>query len=626
MAIAADDTIPPSVRKLRFADWAALTLTAMPVVVLAIMALAWLRYGIDLPFRDDWREYLSGQIASFDFSHLFRPDNDTLSPITRILDALAQRHLDGNSVAYQLLSMLFVLGSLLWLQYKLLQRVLHDRFLVACAFSATLFMLQPDSYWGHQNLAYIQALPLVFILAALYVTLQQEQPGWLKATATFILGILSGLTYISGAFATLALSLALLLACAWRPGLRHWVSKPALGSLLAGILTSALQLWVILGVQHGRTHRADAPWALPVDADFWFYLLGKVGRSLMLPASSPALSLTLSCIAIAATIVTALVLLLRKSPAHAHDAAMRNEAGALILLSLLASTGIYLCLVSAGRANFRPASIESNLQVFQFAYHRFHFFWVTLLWPWLFAGIVLLSKRTIPGERRYIVWGFIALLLAVFAIDQGATSHFKTFKDVSVKRTSTDLACLRRKLEGAGGIVCPTLAPYGDLRPAFRYAIRTGASFIRYLPPTMAGSDPGSGPQFIMAFTDPSSYRVVHSRVEHADAHGLQLSGARDPMIIFSTGKQPALSDCVALQVVADVWAAYADRAQLFYRPMGVEKFNEHDSIRVDLKKGGSRVNFVAVSPTGFTDRIRLDPVANYQPSRVTDLAVRCLY
>ncbi len=603
-------------------------LSMVPIVSLALMVVGWLRYGLDLPYRDDWREYLSGKIASLDMQHLFRADNDTLSPITRVLDALAQRYLDGNAVAYQSLSMVCVLGALLWLQWKLLGKALGDRFLAACAFSTTLLMLQPGSYWGLQNLAYIQALPLVFVLAILYVAFVGKWRPGTKATVGFVLGLLAGLSYISGAFATLAMSLVLLAACIVQPRLRKTIAAPAGGALMSAAITVALQSWVILSVQHGRTHRADAPWALPVDADFWFYLFGKIGRSMMLPASWGMVSLVVCVAALSALASIAVVMLMRRepqaatTPGHAPAAAIAPAITAsVIALALQAAVVAYLCLVAAGRANLRPASVDDNLEVFRFAYHRFHFFWVTALWPWL-AALMMIAGGAVARRSR-LVPGATAICVVLFVLWQGGFSHFRAFDKIMTTRLSSDAACLRRELAHGGHIVCPTLAPYGDLSRAYVYAVRTGASFVRYFPPQTAGTNPLSGPVFHPV--------LDRAKVRNADAarpgpSTLQLSGGRDPMVMFSAGTPEALRECLVLQVRGTVTTEYADRAQLFYRTPEESKFTEAHSISIPVGRGPKIVDFVAVSPAGFDDRLRLDPVANYQPSDVRDLSVRCLF
>ncbi len=65
-----------------------LILTLTPLVSLALGALAWLRYGIDMPWFDDWRGYVDGNIHSLNPDYLFRAVNDTLAPVGFALDAL----------------------------------------------------------------------------------------------------------------------------------------------------------------------------------------------------------------------------------------------------------------------------------------------------------------------------------------------------------------------------------------------------------------------------------------------------------------------------------------------------------------------------------------------------------
>ena len=101
-------------------------LVGLPLLSLLLSAIAWLRFGFDLPFYDDWRGYFSGDIDSLEWTYLWHPLNDTLTPIGLALDALAQRLIDGNSIVYQLLSMVLVLGALLLLQWKLLRIALND--------------------------------------------------------------------------------------------------------------------------------------------------------------------------------------------------------------------------------------------------------------------------------------------------------------------------------------------------------------------------------------------------------------------------------------------------------------------------------------------------------------------
>lgn len=78
-------------------------LIALPVISLVISAWSWLRYGVDIPVYDDWRQYNANDMGRLDFRYLMTPHNDTLYTIGLLLDSLAFRFLDGNTVAYQLI-------------------------------------------------------------------------------------------------------------------------------------------------------------------------------------------------------------------------------------------------------------------------------------------------------------------------------------------------------------------------------------------------------------------------------------------------------------------------------------------------------------------------------------------
>ena len=138
----------------------------LPCAMLVVNVLSWLRWGIDLPFLDDWRAYNEQRSTSLAWSRLFEATNNTVAPVGLALDALAQRWLGGNPLPYQTLSMLATLGGLLLLQWRLLGWALRQPLWQALAFACTFFMLQSGSYWGEQNLAYHQALPLLGLMGA----------------------------------------------------------------------------------------------------------------------------------------------------------------------------------------------------------------------------------------------------------------------------------------------------------------------------------------------------------------------------------------------------------------------------------------------------------------------------
>ena len=261
--------------------WLLRASTALALLMLGANLLAWLRWGTDLPFLDDWRAYNEGRATSLLPVHLFAASNNTIAPVGLALDALAQRWLGGNPLPYQSLSMLGVLGGLLWLQWRLLRWASPDMKTAAVAFACTLFMLQSGSYWGEQSLAYHQGLPLLALLGAALLNFAVTwRQGW-RNVAVCGAGVLAGLSYVSGAVGALFMGATwLLLAFCMRPGsaLRRRAVQGGTALALAGAATTALQLW--LTRRTGADERGQA-FALtwPHDAEFWYYLAGKLGRS-----------------------------------------------------------------------------------------------------------------------------------------------------------------------------------------------------------------------------------------------------------------------------------------------------------------------------------------------------------
>jgi len=474
---------PPSPAQQAVADFNSALLQrlllAFPIACLCLNAIAWLIHGVDVPFWDDWRPLIQGEAGDLSLKVLFTPANDTLYPVGLLLDSLSQRYLLGNSIVYQFLSLVLVLGSLLWLQWKLLGLFIEDRLVRASVFTTTLFMLQPNSYWGLQNMAFHQALPLVGVLFILDVIYRQHWKPLLSPLLIAAAATLSGLTYISGAFAMLAGGIALLGAAFICKDTRRSTVVGGLTLAVAGLITSIPQGWVIAVVQHGV--HTNAPMALPHQSEFWAYLLGKVGRALMLPTRYPALSLTLTV----ATVLIALscgALLVRngwkkRSQPQTQPEAMQLRSFMGIMACVFAVVAIYLAMVAAGRTNLRDPAAVALLDIYKAGFPRFHFFWVTIAWPWLLAGLLLLLRPYLKTRKPVIL---LALLIVGYSICAGAFSHGKWYADATEQRVR-GMECLGTRLEQRAPLTCETLYPGTDLAPALRNAERLGASFSRTL-------------------------------------------------------------------------------------------------------------------------------------------------
>ncbi|MES1981091.1 MAG: hypothetical protein V4443_01325 [Pseudomonadota bacterium] len=601
-------------------------LIALPILSLVLNAISWLRFGIDLPYFDDWRAYHVGEIGTFNLAYLFKPANDTLYPVGLALDSLAYIFLDGNTIAYQFISMVSILGMLLILQWRLLLLALGDKLLTASAFCFTLLMLQPDSYWGLQNLAYHQAIPLICGLAAIYIVLGKQWGDIKRSAALGVLGLISGFVYISGAFLILVLGIFLV-------GISRFIQMAERQPLAKGgwtlIATSAIaipaQLWVIVVVQHG-THRADAPLALPYQRDFWLYLLGKISRSLLLPTAHPLSSLILTCFV--SLIVASLALYLTMK-FISNINTLSSTRASIIFLSLCAIIVTYLMLIAAGRTNLRPTSVTAPLDIFTFGYIRFHFFWVTVLWPWLVAIIfvLVLQNRFLSGPQLKIALLVIMpmfILGVIFGTD--AFKHSNYYQSVQKLRLA-GLHCIISEIQKDGKIDCPEYNP-DDLSSEIHFAEETGASFMRNLPiiPITIGTD---DPKPLFRFSE-SKPDVIFNNVGELTAdensEGYKFNGGRNSEIYLKSKNDAAMRKCTHLEVSATLKLSESDLAKVFYIPIGQEKFIQANSKSTTLQTAPhfKQISFEIFSATGFMNEIRFNPVTKPQVFVLNELEIRC--
>jgi hypothetical protein len=594
-------------------------LIGLPVLSLLLNAIGWLTFGFDLPFFDDWRAYGTGQIDSLDPGYLFMGINDTMAPIGFALDALAQRFLAGNSVAYQLLSMLVVLGLLLLLQWKLLHAVMGNTLQAAACFVFTLLMLQPGSYWGRENMAYHQALPLVFLLSSLWlIALSTWKNAW-RLPAIFALGMASGLTYISGAFGAAAAGAGALcvVAAAHRSPARTRVAQGAAVLALAGAMTSVAQFVVGVIPSFTAVRRAAAPLALPYQLDFWLFYFGKIGRSLLLPQDHALRSLAVVLLACFCAAAIAFLLLKR----------LRGVAsGRLLPLSvvygaLCATLFVYLAIVAAGRTNLREPEIRSITDVFLLGFTRFHFFWATLLWPWVIAATIVLLRvedRPHSAGLAYVGWiacaGGIVLMLA-----GGALEHFaKQSTEASYRRDAVN--CLMKQLQQGDGIDCPEFNT-PDLTPAYIYARRIGASFVRYFPLLSIDMGVNEPPPWFRLTRD-SMLVKTHDITTVSQGY---VAGP-DSQMVIQVGRPDEMANCVMLDVQLTLATEKDDEVQLYFRPRDQAQFSEANSRFLPVTGGAPNklVLFRVESERGFEDMLRIDPVAKAQPFVLPELEVRC--
>ncbi len=620
----------------------------LPLVSLFVGLMAWLRYGYDLPFFDDWRGYATSEMDSFHWSYLFRPANGAMAPLGVALDSLAQRYLDGNSIAYQALSMVVVLGSLLALQWHLLKNALGNRLHAAMCFVLTLFMLQPGSYWGRENLAYHQALPLVFLLSALVLIVHPTWRNRWRLPAISGLGVLAGLGYISGAFGACAAAAACV-ALAWLLPVSVYQNRLRSGGVALGLSggTMAAVQYVFAALPYTRLASPDAirteggRLALPHEAEFWFFYLGKIGRSLLLPTHEPVLSMVAVLLVCGVTLVLTICVIRRvlakqtmqQPQLQTSDlpSVSQPDAQLVTVLVVLATTAaVYLMLIAAGRTHFRDASIQSATQVFAHGFTRFHFFWVTLLWPWVLAAFIVVLRKPRAEHPRLPKIGDpikyaavpLTLLLVGSMSYQGAFDHNREHQVQSASRRET-IECLFTRLQSGKPIDCREFN-MPDMTPAYVYATKVNASFVRYFPvlPTPIGAnDP---PPLYRFSRDSDGTRLVNLSLSGHSRSAATAANA--PQIIIRTGEAEQMAGCKLLDVRLFIRPTMADVAKVFYKTPGQSQFDA-SAVQTQrlLPRGEPQLlTFRLESHSGFQDELRLDPVHHAQELDLYDVEVRC--
>lgn len=382
--------------------------------------------------------------------------------------------------------MVAILGVLLVLQWRLIRLTVQNVLIAAIAFMLTLPMLGVGRYWGGADLAYEQGIPLVAIFGALWLILRPTQPSGRTAAALFVLGLIAGFGYISGAFAATAVALAVLIASRFAESAdRSRLTMSGLSLGLAGSLAIVCQLWAIAGTPAAHFS------ALPSTPDFWVYVLGEITGGFTYPSYQN--DSTMLTVAALFSVVAVLVLLLTfawacRRVVHWRALGLRGSRSGLAILCISVAVGVYVGLASAARAHFGLGPNPSLRDVFVNGLVGHHTFWVTTLWPWVGVALIEIFRGrglTVSGGRRNWYRATQAsaaiVLLATILVTAGTGSYDydRWFKGITVLRTQI-LSCLESKLNTGDPLVCLSDRPW-DLTTAVLRAMSSDTSFARYL-------------------------------------------------------------------------------------------------------------------------------------------------
>lgn len=608
-------------------DRAIFLLMAIPFLCVAWGAVVWIQYGIDFPWYDDWRGYQNGNIQSLHLAYLFTPTNDTLSPVGLALDAIFQRVISGNSIVYQLVSMLVVLISILILQLSMLRRIFErDRHVILC-FLFTLPMLQPGSYWGGQNLAYHQVLPLLFFMLAIWFVFFSGIRNFARQFLLVVLGLLSGFSYISGAFAFLVGGLFLLIFSYWlMGGNKRNVFVCSVSMLSAGIVASSIQLMYAFG-SFGSTH-SQISIAYPTQFNFWMYLLGKLGRSLLLPVHHPWLALSTTLLAV--IVIFLLVAFVFKNMAFVGRDENNHYQAGFIFLTLFAVLGSYIMIVAAGRANYYSKEGEFFLTAFIAGFDRFHFFWLTILWPWVVAVLIKYSPKISNATNGR---GFYIAAIVCLGVMSGSNLwRHGAWHEMALQIRKPVYDCFAKSLNDSKAIRCERLLPYSeengikDATPAYLHAVKINASFLRYLPRIDDLSRSSALVPFFVI--DGIKDKLAFEDLARNDDGSLVAVGDF-PKIIFRELPAKILEKCTRLDVVFESNAETDQYFQLFFQEYGRRGYQEIHSKKTMLLPDENSVRkgeFRLVDVKGFASEMRLDVPKNINKFKIDKIKFYCVF
>ena len=608
-------------------DRLAFLLMAIPFVCVGWGAIAWLQYGIDFPWYDDWRGYQNGNIQSLELSYLFKPINDTLSPVGLALDALFQRMANGNTIVYQLVSMIVVLIGLLMLQLSMLRRIFANQRHVVFCFLFALPMLQPGSYWGAQNLAYHQALPLLFFMLAIWIVFFEDLGNGVKIVLLSTLGILGGFSYVSGALAFLTGGFSLLVLSIWFKGAaRKRIFVCSVPVFISGLVASSVQLTHAID-NFGSTH-SDIAIAYPTHLNFWMYLLGKVGRALLFPVNHPLAALMVTLIAVLAVLLLAVFVFRKLASAGRHgNDEWRAE---LIFLTLLTVLGAYLLIVAAGRTNYYSKEGDLSLAAFIAGFDRFHFFWLTLLWPWTVAVVIRNNKQVSHIIEGRWFYGVSIVCLCVMSV--GNLWQHGSWHKMALQIRKPVYDCFVKSLTSGKGIHCERLLPYAendgiaDATPAYIHALKINASFLRYIP--RIHDLPRSSEVAPFYEIDARKNELRYEDLEKNEDESFVVTG-NFPKIFFEGLPAASLKKCVRVDVLFQIIAETDQYFQLFFQRYGDPGYREMLSKKVMLdsfKKSVRSAEFKLIDVNGFAPEMRLDLPAKLDRFKINGIRFYCVF
>jgi hypothetical protein len=598
----------------------------LPLANLAWRLIAWVANGYDLPVLDDWRPYIRGNATSLSLSYLFFGENDSLSVTGRISDVFMTKLLGGNGIASQFLSTFLIFGGVLLLQWRFLCNSIESQLLRVSAFILLLFWMQPGTA-GIQNVMYHVYLTILFTFLALYIVFYVRNLG-LQFFLTACLGVLSGLSYISGAFATLAVGSVLLICSRYfLASDRSRLLSGGAALAITGLCTALPQLYFTF-VAPGTGHHS--PVTLPFNWDYWLFIVGKVGRALNFPLSHPFQGFICSMVVILFLVGIAALVFWRISRG---GMTLRSATLGIVFLSVSAMSLAFLLLVAAGRTRLGIPDDHTWLQMFQHGYNREYFIWITPLFPAALAALYSLLSESRRARFGRALGMAVILVVLPYSAYAGVWRHKEYFMETTSEFRLSKLQCIKTaKCFDDFPFSCIGERP-GKMSQVMDYAKGIGQTFTRSFTNEVCGPRSSSSVVLfnISGTSALLSLKTYDLDVVNTTPTGVRFVGKRDPMILVlppmgnNMGIPVDTRKCYALSVALNIRVSEADIAQVFYKSPAAHEHSAAESSSLFLQPNAEQlVEFNIVTPHGFDGLIRIDPVTKPQEIELLSIEGKC--
>jgi len=375
--------------------------------------------------------------------NVFKAQNDTLFTIPLLIDIAVFKATNFNFAFARYLSLLWVLA---YIAFAILAiRIIYVGYARVAAILLLSLPLAINGYWDDGTyIAYHQGLPLVFCMASFYFvlcSLQRNKIDFWWMGIISLLGIFSGLTYISGFVPVLGVGCALLMGAFFEkkekfPASGYWCF--GLFLIFLALCLLGLQFFLVGGAQGSLLEKSHAsPVVMPLDSRFWIFFIGVIGKGFGFRGNSVVVDAL-----IAAFIFSPLLLLAFKILSNNESLKDESPHKFLLIAYVYSSVVIllYAAMVAYGRGGLLPLG-DINLAS-TVAKGRFHHWWISALAPFLISGVVWIClSKFVFRYLSFLI--FIASAVGLVGLYNSGLWNYKNVFSLQKSRELRGIDCVR---------------------------------------------------------------------------------------------------------------------------------------------------------------------------------------